>query len=380
MTGGADRPPCVIDAGSCPAAGAGAPDRPGPIRPALTPAARAFWEQGPHDPAAWRVALPVEAAAEIAALVRAGLPGSGTRPDAAGPDDPPVACAALMAEVRRRVLDGPGFAVVGPLPLDRLGPERSRAVFWRLCQLLSRPVATKWDGTLMYDVRDTGRGFGIGVRGSTTRVELSFHTDNAFGLALPQLVGLLCLQPARSGGVSRVTSLAAAHDALLARHPELLARLYQPMYFDRQGEHAPGQPEILRAPLFARIGAGLEARLTPNLVRRGYRRLGLVPDPALEPALQQLEAEVSAPHRQVEFRLEAGEIQVIHNHACAHYRSAFEDADGERRHLIRVWFRETGSPHYDGQDACGGAGLAPAASCPGGQSHSCGSTGPISRT
>ena len=70
------------------------------------------------------------------------------------------------------------------------------ACFWILGQLLGRTVAQKWDGTMIYDVTDSGRDFGYGVRGSTTNVELVFHNDNAFGLAVPDAVGLFCKRPA----------------------------------------------------------------------------------------------------------------------------------------------------------------------------------------
>ena len=42
-------------------------------------------------------------------------------------------------------------------------------------------VAQKWDGAMVYDVTDTGKKFGYGVRGSATSVELVFQ-DNAFGI------------------------------------------------------------------------------------------------------------------------------------------------------------------------------------------------------
>jgi hypothetical protein len=88
-----------------------------------------------------------------------------------------------------------------------------------LGQLIAAPVAQKWDGTMIYDVTDTGRQFGYGVRGSWTNVELSFHTDNAFGVAPPDYVGLLCLMPAREGGISRFCSLYTVHNEMLRRHP-----------------------------------------------------------------------------------------------------------------------------------------------------------------
>ena len=55
--------------------------------------------------------------------------------------------------------------------------------------LLGRQVTQKWDGTMIYDVRDTGRAYGYGVRGSVTNIELSFHTDNALARLTTMFMG-----------------------------------------------------------------------------------------------------------------------------------------------------------------------------------------------
>ena len=83
---------------------------------------------------------------------------------------------------------------------------------------------------------------------SWTNVELSFHTDNAFGVAPPDYVGLLCLMPAREGRICRFCSLYTVHNEMLRRHPRQLARLYRPFYYDRQAEHASGDPKVSWVP------------------------------------------------------------------------------------------------------------------------------------
>ena len=50
---------------------------------------------------------------------------------------------------------------------------------------------------------DTGKPLEYGVRRSVTNLELLFHTDGPWLDLPPELVGLLCLQPAQAGGVSR---------------------------------------------------------------------------------------------------------------------------------------------------------------------------------
>jgi alpha-ketoglutarate-dependent taurine dioxygenase len=233
------------------------------------------------------------------------------------------------------------------LPLSQ---DDASAVAWVLGHLLATPVATKWDGTMLFDVTDTGRSFGYGVRGSWTNVELSFHTDNAFGVAPPDYVSLLCVHPALEGGVSRFCSLTVVHNEMLRHHPRLLRRLYQPAYYDRQAEHAPDDPKVSWAPTFSYDGHRLHARLSPGLVRRGYEMVGEEMDPALAEALEALEAILNNQALWVEFTIQRGQIQYLNNQDCAHFRSTFKDSEDPayKRHLVRIWYRQSGRRVYNG--------------------------------
>ena len=77
-------------------------------------------------------------------------------------------------------------------------------VYWTLGQCMGQNVAQKWDGTMVYDVTDTGK-VRLWCSSSATSVELVFHT-NAFGVAVPDYVGLL-KAPAKAGGLSGFCSL-----------------------------------------------------------------------------------------------------------------------------------------------------------------------------
>ena len=206
---------------------------------------RRAWTRDGVSAADWTVPLPEAALVELrglaASLARQPLPVLVLSPE----DFTLPACRAAIARIRSILDDGIGVAVLDRLPLDDLSAEAATAAHWVLGQLLAPAVAQKWDGSMVYDVTDTGRTFGYGVRGSWTNVELSFHTDNAFGAAPPDYVGLLCLMPAREGGISRFASLYTVHNEMRRRHPRELARLYRPMFYDRQAEHAPGEPRVL---------------------------------------------------------------------------------------------------------------------------------------
>ncbi len=260
------------------------------------------------------------------------------------------ACRALMQKMKSILDDGVGFAVLERLPMDAYPVDSMLAVYWVLGQCIGRPVAQKWNGQMVYDVADTGAEYAYGTRGSHTAVELNFHTDNAFARMVPDYVGLLCRNPARSGGVSRFCSLYSVHRRLRESFPDALARLYRPMLYDRQREHRDGAEPVCLAPWFSWRGGRLFARANASLVRKGYEVAGEDMDAELVAALAAIDEVCAAPDLWFEAPLERGQVQYLNNHEVGHYRSAFEDyaEPGRKRHLYRLWHREAGSSSYDG--------------------------------
>jgi hypothetical protein len=78
-----------------------------------------------------------------------------------------------------------------------------------------------------------------------TSAELCFHTDSC------DVVTLLCVNRALTGGESMIVSGISVHDELLRRRPDLLAELYKPIYMDRRGEVPPGKKPWFGMPLFS---------------------------------------------------------------------------------------------------------------------------------
>jgi alpha-ketoglutarate-dependent taurine dioxygenase len=257
---------------------------------------------------------------------------------------------ALYAEAKDKLDHGIGFVVLDKMPIDDHEIDDIIACYWVLGQLLGPTVAQKWDGTMIYDVTDTKKTYGYGVRGSATNVELVFHTDNAFGARVPDYVGLLCKYPAVSGGLSRFCSLYSVHRRLERDYPDALQRLYQPMHFDRQAEHEGNAPKTSFAPFFSWQGNRLMCRANSSLVRKGYAVAGLDMDDELEAAIQAVEAVTSAGDLWIEAPLERGQVQYLNNHELGHYRSNFVDSDdpAKKRHLYRLWHSNQGNRTYDG--------------------------------
>ena len=260
-------------------------------------------------------------------------------------------CRAMMRHAGELAENELGFALIDRLPLERIGSDAATKIYWVLASMISRPVAQNWKGALVYGVADTTKKKpGNGIRPDVTNAEQNFHTDNSYNTTPPDFVCLLCMQTAKSGGISRIVSFETAKRILQQRDPDLVARLYEPFYFDRQREHAPDDEKWIENPIFAEINGKLRVRLSAYLVRQGYQLAGKRLDDRGEAALNALTAVIDDAELYKEFTFEPGQIQIVNNRGIGHKRTAFEDwPEPERqRHLVRIWLRDDGRRFYHG--------------------------------
>jgi Taurine catabolism dioxygenase TauD, TfdA family len=159
-------------------------------------------------------------------------------------------------------------------------------------------------------------------------------------------MGLYCLQPATEGGMSRCASLMTVHGTL-RQHPELFERLHQSFWWDRQAEHAPDDVPHSRRPIYWHAGEQVFARYYDDYVRKGYALAGEPLDAVGATALEAMREVIEADGNWIEFHLERGQFLYVNNRQIAHSRTAFRDDDA-KRHLMRFWNRDEGTPDLDG--------------------------------
>jgi len=262
-----------------------------------------------------------------------------------------------MRALSADLLQGAGFAVLRGLPVAAWGRAKSAAAFLLLCRLLGPLRMQNAAGHILGHVRDLGRSSSDpSVRVYQTAERQTFHTDSC------DVVGLLCLQRAMSGGSSSVVSAGAIFNRLLAQRPDLLPLLLQPIATDRRGEVPPGAAPFFLTPVFSLhgglrgdgtdSGAGGSADLLTVIYQRQYidsaQRFPDAPrlTPAHVAALDLFDALADDPAMQCSMDLEPGDVQLCYNHVLLHDRTAFADFPGEparQRHLLRAWVAAEGA-------------------------------------
>jgi hypothetical protein len=250
-------------------------------------------------------------------------------------DFPLPALQMRLEAINREVLEGRGFVLVRGLPVESWGRRLSAIAFLGIGRHLGAFRSQNRDGHLLGHVRDLGLSSNDpNVRLYQTHDRQHYHTDSS------DIVGLLCLQTAKSGGLSSLVSSTTIFNEMRERRPELARVLFEPIETDRRGEVPAGQLPYFRIPVFN----WYEGRLTA-IYQRSYiesaRRFEAVPALTSEQmeALDLFDQLSDDPALRLQMELRVGDIQLVHNHPLLHDRTAFEDwsEPGRRRHLLRLW-------------------------------------------
>ncbi len=246
-----------------------------------------------------------------------------------------------VAPALRDLEQGRGFVIIERLPMAELSQREAVALYWLVGQLLGEPFAQNVQGTLLYDVRDTGQDVASGARFSVTSYESSFHTDNSFGDEILDYVGLLCLKTAKSGGISQNVSGLAAVEVLRKEHPDVLEILSQPLHVDRRGGTREGEAPTVLRPVIAWDEDELTLRYLRYWIEAGHEKVNQPLTAAQRRALDVLDDVLKRSALQVNFALEPGQMYFINNRWILHNRTAFVDHPEleQRRHLVRLWLK-----------------------------------------
>jgi hypothetical protein len=230
---------------------------------------------------------------------------------------------------------GRGFVLVRGVPVERYGESDAALAYWGLGLHLGRAVSQNAAGDLLGHVRDAGaERTDPTVRKYRTREPLAFHTDGS------DIVGLLCLRPARSGGTSRIASSLAIYEEIRRRRPDLAAVLHEPFPFDRNGEEKPGEPPYFVLPV-CREAEGRTRIFYIGWYIRDSQRHAAAPrlSAAQREAIDLIDAIAADPQVHLDMDFRPGDVQWLKNAAILHSRTEFEDhpEPERRRHLLRLW-------------------------------------------
>lgn len=245
-----------------------------------------------------------------------------------------------LLALRQELIHGRGFGMLRGLPIARYTEHQIQLIFRGLGSHLGMARSQNAQGHLLGHVRDLGLSSqDPGVRVYQTNERQTFHTDSA------DVVGLLCLTNAMSGGDSLLVSSSTIFNELRQQCPELLSLLLQPVATDRRGEVSVGQAPYFLIPVFSYYKHHLTAIYQRQYIDSAQR---FSDAPRLSEqqvqALDRFDGLANNPELHFSMRLAPGDMQFVYNHALLHDRTAFEDwpEPQRKRHLLRLWLAVPG--------------------------------------
>ena len=246
----------------------------------------------------------------------------------------PLSLFARLVERAHDVLENDcGMFLIRGLPVEKHPVEDMRLIYWALGQYLGKAVTQSSKGDVLGDVRDMsmfndGRG-----RGYQSRRNLEFHTDSC------DVVGLLVVRTAKSGGLSKIASSVAIHNEFVRSRPDLLEPLYGTFAGYSPGERAGG---YWTQPVFSSQDGFFSCKTGYVYFRLAAEKFsGEVPPltPLAIEALEYFQVLANRPEVHFSMMFQPGDLQLLNNHVTLHARTDFEDyAEPDRkRHLFRLW-------------------------------------------
>lgn len=239
-----------------------------------------------------------------------------------------------LAGVFDEIQEGRGIVVIRGIPTKGHSDSDVGLMFWALGTHFGLGCSQSARGDLLGLVRDeTPAGEPESARGYTSRRELSLHVD------LGQIVGLMCVRQAQSGGESQYASGLAIYNEIRARRPDLMPVLERGFPYHRRGEEAPEAAPITPydIPVFSERDGRVSVFMVREIINAAFRDLKRSFTPEEIDAIDTFRATAEA--LQFQTRLEAGEATFLNNYAVMHARSEFIDWDepDRKRLMLRLW-------------------------------------------
>jgi len=292
------------------------------------------------DEATWTEHFDAAELAELDASLRHALTKSDDVLQLERDDFPLPTLRHRLARIEDELINGRGFVRLRGVDRRAYSQSEMEVLYWGIGTHLGLPWPQNKYGHVLGDVTDQHKAIDDPtVRGNEIGgAALPFHCDGS------DLVGLMCLENGRSGGLSAVANSVRIHNQLVAERPDLAAALYEPLPYDFRGEQPKDGKPYYMVPVFTEWQDRLFVRCIPPYILASQRH----PEaPRLTPlqreALSAVVQMADDPINHVQMELQPGDMQFINNYHVLHGRTAYEDdrSAGHVRHLKRLWLETT---------------------------------------
>jgi hypothetical protein len=239
---------------------------------------------------------------------------------------------------------GSGICRPGRVP-EQMLTKSAEDWFLALARKIGTPVSQSADGDLVLSIRNESYdGNDSRTRGPNTNRKLGFHTDRC------DVIGFLCLQPAKIGGENHVVSSPRIEKIIRKEKPDLHAVLCRPFPYKRHVVDNGNNLPFCQQPIFSWKDNHFACSYLRVLIERADQ------DPECpnlsseqRDSLDFFDSVCERETLQTRFTLKRGDLLFLNNWTTLHRRTAFEDFEEpeKQRHLLRVWLSVPNSRPLD---------------------------------
>jgi len=259
-----------------------------------------------------------------------------------------------FAQYSEELENGTGFLLLRGLPIDKYSSDDIDIINYGIGLHLGTPVCQNLKGDLLGKVENVGDITKKETRVYETNLYLPYHTD------LSDVFGLMCIRPAKSGGLTSLVSCGAIYNELLQHYPEYLGVFYRPMYYAHLGEDSSN-----KAPVFSFHDGKLSCRYLRQYIELGAELQDRPLSRVEIEALDKFDEILHSQELRLDIMLEPGDLLLANNYSVMHSRTSFEDFEEKekRRKLVRLWVKMPNARNL-APDFPGKNGFPPPAHCP----------------
>ena len=240
-----------------------------------------------------------------------------------------------------KILNGVGLLIIDGKSFSDFSKDEVKKIYELICTMLGTLYIQNIQSEKIVEIKDEGKSMNSGGRYHQTKEGGSYHTDSPHWTNVPDLVGLLCVNQAKNGGVSNFVSTYTIHNQLLNEGNNKLKTLYEKFYFDKRGEFQTNESKTIFEPIFIFKDGKLHCRYLKNYIISGHEIENVPLSSSQQESIDILEKITQVPENILSYDLQTNDMIFFDNHRMLHGRTEFEDFEQEekKRRLLRTWIK-----------------------------------------
>ena len=239
-----------------------------------------------------------------------------------------------------KIIHGVGLFIIDGNTFSGFTKSEVSNIYEIISMILGELLEQNIKGERIIKIKDKGKSLSTGGRYHQTSDGGSYHTDGPHWIQSPDILGMLCVNPALKGGTSKFISAYTIHNEILKKGIDKLKPLYENFFFDKREKVAKDLRTISK-PVFNFVNDKLSCRFLKDYITTGHKVENVSLSISQKLSLNLIKNISEDSKNSLSYNLETNDMVFSDNHRLFHGRTAFKDLDGssKKREFLRVWIK-----------------------------------------